>query len=218
MSGSLLQRRDPRLEARVAALYDARLPYHNFDHVQDTLRAAEAIVARCEADNIRIDGDVVYYALLLHDAGYQEDHHALGYRSKEAYSAALAEEVLPEFGVGPAQLRKTVDAILATERDGVFVSAEQKAVRAADLSGMAADYPEFLHKSLRLKREYELLHGAPVSWTDWQHTSREVLGHYLTQEIRLTSYFHDSHGESTFHRAVRSNLEQLLAEPEEPSA
>ncbi|MEQ8662418.1 MAG: hypothetical protein RLW62_16510 [Gammaproteobacteria bacterium] len=218
MTTELLQARDAALEARVAALYDSRLPYHNFDHVQDTLRAAQAIVRHCTAEHIRIDGEVVYYALLLHDAGYQDDHRALGYRSKEAYSAALAETLLGEFGVSPAKVRKTVAAILATERDGEFITAEQKAVRAADLSGMAADYPEFLRKSLRLKREHELLHGAPVSWRAWQETSREVLEHYLTQEIRLTSYFHNAAGESAFHAAVRANLDRLLAEPHEPAS
>lgn len=218
VSESLLERRDAALEARVAALYDERLPYHNFEHVQETLAAAELIVARCAAENIRVDGDVVYYALLLHDAGYQEDHQALGHRSKEAYSAALAKSLLAEFGVTPARIRKTAAAILATERDAEFVTAEQKVVRAADLSGMAAEYPEFLHKSLRLKREHELLQGAPISWSEWQETSRVVLGHYLAQEIRLTSYFHNANGESAFHAAVRSNLSRLLAEPCEPAA
>ncbi len=216
MNRSLSSLRDPALEARAAMLYSADLPYHNFEHVRETLDSAELIIRHCHSENIRIDPAVIYYALLFHDAGYHEDHWALGHRSKEAYSAALAAEVLPEFGVNAARIQKTREAILATERDARFVSADQKVVRAADLSGMAAPYDEFLVKSLNLRREFELLHGAPMSWSAWQENSREVIGFYLTQEIRLTGYFYNESGESAFHSAVRSNLERLLAEPREP--
>ncbi len=209
--------RNPQLEAQARALYSDALPYHNFDHIQDTLQSAAMVVERCQEEHIRIDTEVVYFALLFHDAGYQDDHLARGFASKERYSAALAEPILRHHGVSAAQLEKTVAAILATERDALCVSAEQKAVRAADLSGLAADYPRFLLSSLRLKREHELLYGRTLSWADWQNTSRDVLGHYLTQEIRLTSYFHDGHGESSFHKAVRTNLRRLLAEPGEPA-
>ena len=193
------------------------LPYHNFAHVNNTLAAAEVILAHCREEHIRVDPKVVYFALLFHDAGYHEDHLSLGYVTKERYSAALATAALAAHGATTQQIDKTVSAILATERDGSFVSAEQKAVRAADLSGMAAPWREFLTSSLKLKREHEVLHGKPLAWPDWQAVSREVLGFYLTQEIRLTSYFHDAGGESAFHGAVRANLARLLAEPREPA-
>ena len=209
--------RNPEIEAEARGLYSPALPYHNFDHIEDTLAAAATIVARCREENIRIDVEVVYYALLFHDAGYQDDHAARGFASKERYSAALAEPILRRYSVNALQVEKTLGAILATERDALSVSAEQKAVRAADLSGLAADYPRFLQSSLRLKREHEFLYGQALSWAQWQTNSRNVLGHYLTQEIRLTSYYHDGSGESSFHKAVRGNLERLLAEPGQPA-
>ena len=165
---------------------------------------------------MRIQVDVVYYALLFHDAGYHDDHRHLGYATKERYAAALAEPILRRCGVAATQLEKTALAILATERDGAYVSAEQKPVRAADLAGLAADYPRFLDSSLKLKAEYELLHATTLSWPAWQANSREVLTHYLSQDIRLTSYYHNDSGESAFHHAVRENLARLMAEPREP--
>jgi hypothetical protein len=210
--------RSTQLEAQARALYSDALAYHNFDHIQDTLTSAVTVIERCQEEHIRIDVEVVYFALLFHDAGYQDDHLAHGFATKERYSAALAAPILRQHGVGATQIEKTVAAILATERDALCVSAEQKAVRAADLSGLAADYPRFLQSSLRLKREHELLYGRTLSWADWKNTSRDVLGHYLTQEIRLTSYFHDGYGESSFHKAVRSNLNLLLAESSEPTS
>lgn len=208
--------RNTQLEAEARALYSPSLPYHNFEHIQDTLASADKVVERCREENIRIDVEVVYCALLFHDAGYQDDHLARGFATKERYSAALAAPILRRHGMSQAQVDKTVAAILATERDAVCVSAEQKAVRAADLSGLAADYPRFLRSSLCLKREHEVLTRRSLSWAEWQAASAEVLGHYLTQEIRLTSYFHDAGGESSFHKAVRANLTRLLAEPREP--
>lgn len=209
--------RDSRIEARARALYSDTLPYHNFAHIEDTLAAAGVIIERCREEHIRLDASVVYYALLFHDAGYHEDHRALGHATKERYSAALATTVLQEFGVPAAQLEKTVGAILATERDARFISAEQKAVRAADLAGLAAPWPRFLESSIRLRREYELLQGVRLSWPEWQDISHQVLSYYLTQEIRLTSYFHDDNGESAYHRAVRENLHRLLTEPAPPT-
>lgn len=210
--------RNAPLEAEARALYSPTLPYHNFDHILDTLEAAEQVIQRCREEHIRIDAEVVYCALLFHDAGYQDNHVARGFATKERYSAALAEPILRRHGMSAVQIDKTVAAILATERDAVCVSAEQKAVRASDLSGLAAEYPRFLRSSMCLKREHEVLTGRSLSWAEWQTSSAEVLGHYLTQEIRLTSYFHDGRGESLFHKAVRANLARLLAEPSEPAA
>jgi predicted metal-dependent HD superfamily phosphohydrolase len=217
VSHALQSLRNGALEAEARTLYSDTLPYHNFDHVLATLDAAWVIIDRCRAEHIRLDAQVVYFALLFHDAGYHVDHRAHGCATKERYSIALAQPVLRRFGVPAAQIEKTSAAILATERDGSFVSAEQKAVRAADLSGLAEDYPRFLASSLKLKREHELLTRRKVSWPAWLAVSREVLEFYLGQEIRLTSYYHDETGESAFHKTARANLARLLQEPHEPA-
>ena len=216
MTNTIAELRSAELEQRARSLYSPQLPYHNFDPIEETLVSADRIVKRCQQENIRINIEVVYYALLFHDAGYQDDHIAKGHNTKEAYSAALADEVLMEFDVADRDRGKTVAAILATEKDANFITVEQKAVRAADLSGMADDYPDFLVKSLRLKREFEILNGNEISWPRWQTNSRDIINHYLTQDIRLTSYFYNESGESEFHARVRNNLKRLLAEPTQP--
>ena len=209
--------RDETLETKARALYSDALPYHNFIHIQDTLKSAGTIVERCQSENIRIDANVVYLALLFHDAGYQEDHLAKGYENKELYSVALATPIMKEHGLPAGLVKKVGKAILATERNAHFVSAEHKAVRAADLAGLAAPYDQFLQSSLKLKCEFEVLQQKAISWPAWQSVSRDVVGFYLSQEIRLTSYFHDENGESAFHKSVRENLTRLLEEREEPT-
>lgn len=212
MPGPIAALRDPDLETEVAGLYSPELAYHNFQHVLDTLDAADEITQKCDDEGIRVDPGVVYYALLYHDAGFLDDHHALGFGTKEAYAADLAAASLARRGVARNTVDKVVAAILSTHKDASFVTAEQKAVRAADLSGLAADYERFRTNSENLKSEYELFHNKRLDWPQWVDNAGATIRFYLSQEIRLTAYFSDGEGPSRFHNAVRANLDRLIAE------
>lgn len=200
------------MEKRAAGYYSAALPYHNFHHAMDAVRAGWEIVDRCREEGIRIDEVVVYYALLFHDAGYHEDHLGKGYRSKEDYSADLAASSLKEHGVPMRTIQKVMAAIRATQRDAQFTTSEQKAVRAADLAGLAADYPVFRANTEKLRAEYQMLTGKHLTWEEWIDYASETVRFFLAQEIRLTSYFADKDGESLFHKRARANVETLRAE------
>ncbi|MFP6682803.1 MAG: hypothetical protein VCB07_11450, partial [Gammaproteobacteria bacterium] len=181
--------RDVSLEQEVEALYSAELRYHNFQHAIDTIRAAEHITTTCIEEGIRVNHRVVYFALLFHDAGFREDHLALGFSTKEAYSAELAANRLGERGESQIVIEKVVAAILSTHKDASFVTVEQKAVRAADLSSLAANYDVFLKNATDLKAEYELFNDTSISWRSWVYIVRKSVQFYLAQEIRLTSYY-----------------------------
>ncbi len=212
MPGPIDALRDPDLETEVSALYSPDLAYHNFRHALDTLEAADEITQKCIDEGIRVDAEVVYYALLFHDAGFLDDHHALGFETKEAYAADLAAVNLARRGVARNTIDKVVAAILSTHKDASFVTAEQKAVRAADLSGLAADYERFRQNSANLKAEYEYFHDKQLDWPKWVDNASATIRFYLSQEIRLTTYFADGEGRSRFHNAVRANLDRLIAE------
>lgn len=204
--------RDKVLEQEAANLYNPALPYHNFEHAKDAVRAGRLILQRCREEGIRVDEDVVYYALLFHDAGYHEDHREKGFPTKEAYSAHLASAALRARGVSERVIRKVEAAINSTHRDASFRTAEQKAVRAADLSGLAASYAVFRTNTERLRSEYEMLTGEHVEWAEWVQRVAATLQIYLRQEIRLTSYFAADDGESLFHQRARRNLARLIEE------
>jgi len=208
--------RDEALEARAAQLYDDTLPYHNFGHALETVSSGAEIVSRCREEGVPIDEQVVYYALLFHDAGYRDDYRQRGYSSKEDYAAALAAESLREHGVQQAVIGEVVDAIRATHRDAVFVTTEQKAVRAADLAGLAADYESFRSSSAKLKSEWELLNKRPITWGEWIDITTEVISFFLTQDIHLTRHYYDAFGDSVFHKRTRANLERLRRETSVP--
>lgn len=141
-----------------------------------------------------------------------KDHLSAGYATKELYSAALATECLASRKVLKSAANKVTKAILSTHRDGRFVTTEQKAVRAADLAGLAADYTTFRDNTTRLKLEHELLTGNQLAWSEWARRADDAVRYYLSQEIRLTSYYTNEHGESAFHAAVLGNLRQLHQE------
>ncbi|MGE0387824.1 MAG: hypothetical protein AB7Q97_24115 [Gammaproteobacteria bacterium] len=204
--------RDEAMEQAARPLYRADLPYHNFDHALETIRNGREIIERCRAEGIRIDEQVVYYGLLFHDAGYHEDHLARGFPTKEALSAHLAATALAARGVPQRTIGKVERAILATYLYGTFKTPEEKAVRAADLAGLAYDFPRFRNNSENLRLEHNLLTGKHLSWVEWVPKVIEVLRFYLSQEIRLTSYFSDTNGESVFHQRARSNVERIRAE------
>lgn len=204
--------RDNNLERKARSLYSDNLPYHNFSHIQETLKSAAIILKRCQREGIQVKAQIVYAALLFHDAGYHEDHLRRGYQNKELYAVALSRPVLKSHGFSPSSIEEIGAAIMATERNAQFLCTEHKAVRAADLSSMAATYDQFLKSSLKLKFEYEMLNQKRISWSSWKSVSRDVLGFHLSREIKLTTYFYDKNGESAFHNAVRNNLERLMKE------
>lgn len=195
-------------------LYDPRLPYHNFEHALAVQRQAEEIIRHCLEESVPIDTEVVRYAALFHDAGYSHDHRALGYDSKESYAAELAGQTLQQFGVADDVISRVQETIMATHRDAAFTTNEQKAVRAADIAGMAGSYEEFVEANRHLKAEAELLSGNTISWAEWKAGTQQTVAWYLGQDIRLTSHHDDEHGHSTFHRRVQENLQRFLADPE----
>ena len=204
--------RDKVIEKTAAAMYEPKLPYHNFGHAITVTRYAEIIVERCKRENVPLDEKVVYYALLFHDAGYHEDHIAKGFDIKEAYSAYLAEHALRDYGVDEETIEKVKTGIISTYVDAHCCSNEDKAVRAADLSGLAAEYEVFKLNAVRLMDEHELMNGEKVSWEDWKLGVKETLELYLREELKLTSEYYDENGNSVFHVQTRANLDTLLAD------
>ena len=203
---------DKVIEKTAAAMYDPTLPYHNFGHAITVTRYAEIIVERCKREGVPLDEKVVYYSLLFHDAGYHEDHIAKGFEIKEAYSAYLAEHALRDYGVDEETIKKVKVGINSTSVDAHCYSNEDKAVRAADLSGLTAEYEVFKLNAVRLMDEHELMTGEKISWDDWKRGVKVNLELYLREELILTSEYYDENGNSVFHVQTRKNLETLLAD------
>ncbi|RME34809.1 MAG: HD domain-containing protein [Gammaproteobacteria bacterium] len=203
---------DPRIEQEARRHYDPELPYHNFGHVQRTLADAERLLARYREQGIPVDEDVVRYALLFHDAGYREDHSALGYPSKEAYSAAIAREHLGRHGMPESFIEQVERAILATEHQARGETLEERIVRAADLYQLAADYEVFRENSERLRREAALLTGREQGDGEWRERVERIVGSYAAEDLDLGPWFRDRGTGDSFPELIRENLRRYLEE------
>lgn len=204
--------RNPHLEKIAAELYSDKMPYHNFGHILGTLAAGEILVGRCLAEDVPINPEIVYYALLFHDAGYQDDHVSNGFTSKEEYSAHLAIHCLRAEALPEHTIERVVAAILSTQRDGKFTSNEEKAVRAADLAGLASDYKTFRSNAEKLRQEEEILTGRKVTWDEWKTSVKETVSFYLSQEIRFTQSNASADDSAICYAQAHRNLLRLLSE------
>jgi predicted metal-dependent HD superfamily phosphohydrolase len=204
--------RNAHLEQVAAELYSDQMPYHNFNHVPETLAAGAMLVDRCRKEGVPINAEVVYYALLFHDAGYHDNHIAKGFTSKEEYSAHLADQCLRPEAIPEDTIERVVAAILSTQRNARFTSNEEKAVRAADLAGLASDYKTFRSNAEKLRQEEEALTGRKVHWDEWKTAVKETIEFYLSQEIRFTHSDGCADHSASFHTRAKQNLLRLLSE------
>ncbi len=204
--------RDIEVERSAAELYSDSLPYHNFNHALTAVTEGMGIVLYCVSQGIRIDPRVVYYALLFHDAGYHEDHIEKGFESKESYSAHLAVTTLKKHRVRNHIIHKVEQAIRSTAALAEVFTTEQKVVRAADLSGLASDYTDFLANTERLKLEHEILTGKPVPWSDWVKHAASTISAYLKYGFDFEVFATNGNGTQRFSQRAYANLQRLLAE------
>jgi predicted metal-dependent HD superfamily phosphohydrolase len=204
--------RNAHLEQVAAELYSDQMPYHNFNHVLGTVAAGAVLVERCLKGGVPINSEVVYYALLFHDAGYHENHISKGFTSKEEYSAHLAVQCLRAEAIPEDTIKRVVAAILSTHRGAQFISSEEKAVRAADLAGLASDYKTFRSNVEKLHQECEMLIGRKVAWGEWKTSVKEIIKFYLSQEIRLTKPDCGLDNVAIFYAQANQNLSRLLSE------
>jgi len=138
---------DKKLAIDSAKKYYSEIPYHNFEHALHVAKKSEEIAEQCEKEGISISKKVIFYAALFHDAGYAEKSE---FQSKEEYSAYLAGKALETLGVDKETIIKVKQAIIATHQLATFGTPEEKIVRTADLSGLAASYEEFIELKKRI--------------------------------------------------------------------
>jgi hypothetical protein len=132
--------------------------------------------------------------------------------SKEEYSAHLAVQCLRAEAISEDTIKRVASAILSTQRDTQFTSNEEKAVRAADLAGLASDYKTFRSNVEKLHQECEMLTGRKVAWDEWKTSVKETIRSYLSQEIRLTQPDACVDNVTIFYAQANQNLSRLLSE------
>ncbi len=210
--------RDPQLEKIAANHYDPALPYHNFGHIRVALAAGDDIVTRCRARRQPLDEAATYYAILFHDAGYQEDQKAKGFAHKEDYSAKLAQDALTEKLVPPATIQLACEAIRATRKgyDG-RLTPESMVVRAADLCQLAAPYPIFKANTVNLWREHERMSKEKMPWDQWKKKAIPEVEFFLDKHFYMEPGQKETEA-APFLKQTRANLAALAQDPDGPGS
>jgi predicted metal-dependent HD superfamily phosphohydrolase len=196
----------------VVAKHYGELDYHNFEHALDVVYKCRGLVVKCRAYNVSVDERMLVLAALFHDAGYHNNHEEQGFESKEEYSADIAEQELSRLGLDEELIQAVKDCIIATHRNKPFETAEQKVLRAADLSGLAGSYEDFLANNRLLKKEQEYLQDRQIQDDEWKGVVKNLIEFYLSQDIQLTPEHNDEDGVSIFHKQAQENLDRFLAE------
>lgn len=205
-------------EAR-AERYYTDLPYHNFEHAKGVAERASVLADRALDEGVLVNKDVVYYAALFHDAGYHEDHKALGFETKEDYSIDIAQRELSDLSIDPQIIEEVVACIEATKKDSSAETDEAKLVRLADIYNIGenddeAGYEVFLANSVKLRAEAEQMSGVTMTWDEFKEKQIPIIEAYLAQDLSVTNADRDENGVWIFGKKGRNNIERYRQEPE----
>ncbi|MCZ4223245.1 Pycsar system effector family protein [Pedobacter rhodius] len=158
--------------------HDSRLVYHNLQHTQDVVKAAQQIGNHYQLSDE--DFFIVTAAAWFHDTGYFEDlqHH-------EVKGAELADTYLESLGVNKNVRAKVSAAILSTKIPQQPNNQLENILCDADLFHLGSE--DFRQKGKLMHKEFELLSGKDVSKKAWRVKDIQFLEmqHYHTDYAKL---------------------------------
>lgn len=182
------------------------LPYHDFQHVQETTWKAMELADLCEAHACPVNRRALLGAALFHDAGYHEALAAS--QSKEARSSDIFESRASKYGYKDDEVAVAKQAILSTARDIQPVSLEDKILVRADLSNVGGDFKKSFQPNTELLREEcQRLYGhKPAQWA-FALDSIRILADYLSNDLSLGEF-----DKRDWSKRATSNLFRLAEE------
>jgi predicted metal-dependent HD superfamily phosphohydrolase len=157
---------------------DPRLVYHNLEHTQEVVDAAQQIANHYQLNEQ--DFFAVTVAAYFHDTGYFED--ALNH---EAKGAMLADDFLAKHQVNQEIRDQVKSAILATKIPQKPKNEIDKILCDADLFHLGL--ADFRAKGKLMHKENELIYKKDISKSDWRKRDIQFLEshHYHTDYASL---------------------------------
>ncbi|WP_293313404.1 Pycsar system effector family protein [Pedobacter sp. UBA5917] len=157
---------------------DPRLVYHNFEHTQEVVNAAQQIANHYQLNEQ--DFFTVTVAAYFHDTGYFED--ALNH---EAKGAELADEFLTSHKVNQEVRDSVKSAILATKIPQQPKNEIDKIICDADLFHLGL--ADFRAKGKLMHKENELIYKKDISKLEWRKKDIQFMEshHYHTDYANL---------------------------------
>lgn len=157
---------------------DPRLVYHNFEHTQEVVHAAQQIANHYQLNEQ--DFFTVTVAAYFHDTGYFED--ALNH---EAKGAELADAFLAQHKVNQEVRDSVKSAILATKIPQHPKNEIDKIICDADLFHLGLG--DFRAKGKLMHKENELIYKKDISKLEWRKKDIQFMEshHYHTDYANL---------------------------------
>lgn len=165
--------RDLALPAQ--AFYSDIMEHHNWQHGLATAQESVALAGLWSPPGSDGQLEIAAVAGAWHDAGYHEDHRALGFATKEEYSDRLATEFLTAQGAPQALIDGVSEAIVATTHGVPRTSPLEATVHMADVVNIGRDYGTFLRVSARMFAEAQVFSGNTTDYHKWHAGTLQVL-------------------------------------------
>src|SRR4030095_5598564 len=146
---------------------DARLCYHNYAHISDTVDAAKKIADHFQLNEL--DWLIVCTATWFHDTGYLAAEPQL----HEEKSAEIAGNFLKSIEVGDEDIDEIKKCILVTKMPQNPVSLPEKIVCDADMFYLGTD--RFKEHSRLLRKEMEILQDTQMDGDAWRMENIKML-------------------------------------------
>ena len=165
--------------AYVRKLYadtDKELYYHNFEHAEHAVKAAEKIATHYKLNDE--DYLVVLLAAWLHDVGYL----VVGRLNHEEHSASMAEKFLIEQHTSPEIIAKVKQCILATKMPQEPKNLLEEIICDADLYDLGTEH--FKNNNKKVRKEVEILLGKELTGAEWRAHSLA----FLKKQVYKTDY------------------------------
>lgn len=139
--------------------HDNRLVYHNLQHTQSVVKAAQQIANHYQLNDE--DFFIVTAAAWFHDTGYFEDnlHH-------EVKGAELSNIFLESEGVNEELRQKVSNAILSTKIPQKPTNLIENILCDADLFHLGSE--DFRQKGKLMHKESELIYNKDISKKEWR--------------------------------------------------
>ncbi|MGN6647804.1 MAG: Pycsar system effector family protein [Cytophaga sp.] len=172
---SIIQRAE-RYVRKLYAQTDKDLYYHNLEHTEHTVRAAEEIAMHYKLNEN--DYSVVLVAAWLHDVGYIISG---GVEHEEA-SAKVAREFLWAEGADAAFITSVEQCILATKMPQQPKTLLEEIMCDADLYDLGTEH--FKHNNKKVRKELEILLNKELTGAEWRTFSLV----FLKKQVYKTDY------------------------------
>lgn len=163
----LLEQAQTRVTEIFRTKVDPKFVFHNLDHTQQVVMAAEEIAAYYNLNEE--DRFVLLLAAWFHDTGFSSGHP----EEHEKESIRMATDFLQQNGVDPETIQRVSSCIQATRMPQSPLSQVEKIMCDADLYHLGTD--DFKKMNQALRQEQEAYNNKEFSKKEWRQRNIEFL-------------------------------------------